>query len=316
MRYKILNLLKEKSDFISGQEIADSLNLSRTAVWKHISKLKEEGYNIKSVSNKGYFLESQKDILNESEIKYRPLEFVSEVDSTNNLAKTLANNNCKDGMLVVCDYQSMGKGRLGRSWLCGKGDSLCMSMVLRPDIMPNLAPQITLVAGIACCKSIRKITGLDCKIKWPNDIIVNCKKLVGILTEMSAEMERVKYVVVGIGVNVNNKNFDDEIKNKATSVFLETNKNYNRYEFANEIATTLISLYKIYCIYGFKPLCEEYNNLCINIGKKVKTLGKIQIEGISEGVNEKGELIIKTENGYENILSGEVSLRLSDNSYI
>lgn len=316
MKYKILELLKNKADFVSGQEIADSLNMSRTAVWKYISKLKAEGYMITSVNNKGYFLEDMKDILNEGEINYRPLKFVPEVDSTNNLAKNLANDGCNDGMLVVCDYQTKGKGRLGRSWISEKSAGLYMSVVLRPKIMPFEAPQLTLVAGIACAKVLKNITGLDCNIKWPNDIIVNGKKIVGILTEMSAEMESVRYVVVGIGININNEKFDDEIKDKASSLYLLTGRKFRRSEMADSVMSELTKLYKIYCEKGFESLYEEYNSLCINIGMEVKTLGKREITGTALGINNKGELVIKTEAGTENILSGEVSLRLKDNRYI
>jgi biotin--[acetyl-coA-carboxylase] ligase len=316
MKYKILDLLKKRNDFISGQELGEIFSVSRTAIWKNISKLKDEGYNIISVSNKGYRLEDNVDILNESEIKYKPVVYVPEVDSTNNIAKEYANKGCEEGLLVVCDNQTAGKGRLGRNWISEKSAGLYMSIVLRPEIMPMEAPQLTLIAGIASVRAINKITNLQCGIKWPNDIIVNNKKLVGILTEMSAEIESVKYVVVGIGVNVNNKMFDDEIKNKATSIYLQTNKVYKRSQLASEITFEFMELYNEFCKDGFSVLKNEYNNLCINVGKDVKTVGKTEIYGKALGVNENGELIIETENGTKNVLSGEVSLRLEDNSYI
>lgn len=316
MKYKILNLLKERKDFVSGREIGEQFNVSRTAVWKNIAKLKEEGYNIISVSNRGYKLENNVDILNENEIKYRPLLFLDETTSTNEIAKNYANDGCEDGFLVVTDNQTAGRGRLGRVWQCEKSAALCMSVVLKPDIMPYEAPQITLVAGIACAKAINKITGLDGRIKWPNDIIINGRKVTGILTEMSAEIERVKYVVVGIGVNINNEHFDDEIKDKATSVFIETGIRHKRSVFADEITNELISLYKIYCEKGLSALVDEYNSLCINVGRYVKTVGREEIEGKALGINEKGEILIETEHGIKAVLSGEVSLRLQDNRYI
>ncbi len=316
MKYEILNLLKERNDFVSGQEIGEKFNVSRTAVWKNISKLKNEGYNIISVNNRGYKLKNDVDILNENEIKYRPLLFLDETASTNDIAKNYANNDCEDGFLVVADNQSAGKGRLGRVWQCEKSVALCMSVVLKPDIMPYEAPQITLIAGIACAKAINRITGLDSKIKWPNDIIINGKKVTGILTEMSAEIERVKYVVVGIGVNINNESFSDEIKNKATSVFIETGVKHKRSVFADEIIRELFSVYKIYCEKGLSALVDEYNSLCINIGKYVKTSGREEIEGKALGINDKGEILIETDSGIKSVFSGEVSLRLNDNTYI
>lgn len=316
MKYEILGLLKERNDFVSGQEIGQIFNVSRTAIWKNISKLKDEGYNIISVSNKGYRLESSEDILNEGEIAYRPLCYISEVDSTNNKAKELANTGCEDGLLVVCENQTAGKGRLGRVWKSQKSAGVYMSMVLKPQIMPFEAAQITLMSGIACAKAISKITELDCKIKWPNDIIVNNRKMVGILTEMSAEMEFVKYVVVGIGINVNNEYFDDEIKDKATSAYIETGRKFKRSVFVDEVAKELLSLYEIYCKSGFSALKEKYNSICINVGQYVKTVGREEIEGKALGVNDRGEILIETEEGIKNIFSGEVSLRLSNDKYI
>ncbi len=316
MKYKILELLKENKDFVSGQEIAHKFNVSRTAIWKNISRLKEEGYNIVSVSNRGYKLEGFTDILNENEIKYRPLRCFSELDSTNNMAKELAYGGCERGMLVVCDSQSAGKGRLGRSWQSKKGEGLYMSVVLRPDILPSEAPQLTLVAGIACVKAINYVTGLDCRIKWPNDVIVNGKKLVGILTEMNAEIEMVKYVVTGIGINVNNEYFSDEIKEKATSIYIETGEKYKRGEIADRVMTEFKALYNVFCSKGFEALMEEYNSMCINVGMKVRTFGRKEIQGVAKGVNKNGELLIQTDKGIETVLSGEVSLRLKDKRYI
>lgn len=316
MKYKILDLLKKENDFVSGQDIARLFNVSRTAVWKNIDKLKKDGYNIISVSNRGYKLENNNDILNESEIKYKPLLYLEECGSTNDVAKEYAAKGCEDGFLVVANNQTRGKGRLGRIWQCEKSVAAYFSIVFRPDIIPQESPQITLVAGIACAKVINKITGFKCGIKWPNDIILNGKKIVGILTEMSAEIEKVNYVVVGIGVNINNEIFDEEIKHKATSLYLESGKKYKRNIFIDEIVTEFKRLYDIYRKYGFSALIDEYNSLCVNVGKMVKTTGKNQIEGKAVGVNERGELLIETDNGIKTVFSGEVSLRSVDHSYI
>lgn len=316
MKYKILSLLNKRKTFVSGQDIANALNVSRTAVWKHISNLKKEGYNIVAISNRGYKLDCDLDILNDEEINYRPVKYIQEVGSTNDVAKTLARENCDDKLLVVCDYQSSGKGRLGRKWMSEKGKGLYMSMVLRPDIMPVEAPQITLVAGMATALAINELTGLNANIKWPNDIIVNGSKIVGILTEMSAEMESVKYVVVGIGVNVDNEQFDDDIKNKASSLFLQTGQKYRRAEIADAIVTKFMYLYDKYCKFGFASLADEYNRLCINIGRDVRTTGKTQVQGKALGINENGELMIQTQDGIKTILSGEVSLRNINGEYI
>lgn len=317
MKYEILKLLKEKQEYISGEEIARTFNVSRTAVWKNISKLKAEGYNIKSVSNRGYFLEESSDILNISEIEYENALFMETVDSTNEECKRQAIKGKNDGLLVVCDYQSAGKGRMGRKWVAEKHHNLCMSFLLYPNISPMKAPQLTLITGIAVCEALNKVTGLSCGIKWPNDIVINGKKAVGILTELSAEIDCIKYVVVGIGINVNNEAFDDELKNKATSIFLETGKKYNRRDFIQPVAQRLMEYYEIYCNEGFEPFVEKYNALCINVGQEVKTVGKKQISGTALGVNSEGSIIIEDENHkMHQIFTGEVSLRRKDNSYI
>lgn len=316
MKKEILNLLKNTDNFISGQELADKFNVSRTSIWKNISKLKDEGYNIISVSNRGYKLDTENgDVMNENEISYRPLQFINEVESTNDWAKTFAHD-CQDGLLCTCSYQTKGKGRLGRSWVVKQDDALCMSIVIKPQIMPFDAPQLTLLAGIACVRAIKKLTGIDALIKWPNDVIINGKKVVGILTEMSAEMDWVNYIIVGIGVNINNIDFDEDIKDKATSLFLETGVKHKRSKYADTITNEFMKLYKEYCIYGFSKFKNEYNSVCANVNKRVKTVGKSEVIGKALGVNDKGEIMIQTVAGIVNIMSGEVSLRLENNKYI
>ena len=293
MKYEILKLLKEKRDYISGEEMAKHFGVSRTAVWKNITKLKNEGYNIKSVSNRGYFLEETNDILNISEIDYNNAFFLETVDSTNEECKRQAVKGKNDGLLVVCDYQSAGKGRLGRTWVAESHDNLCMSFLLYPDISPMKAPQLTLLTGMAVCEAIKEVTGLNAGIKWPNDILVNGKKVVGILTELSAEIDCIKYVVVGIGINVNNSSFSEELKNKATSMYIETGKKFYRKDFIKPIADRLMEYYKQFCAEGFAPFVDKYNSLCLNIGQEVKTIGREELEGTALGINSEGCLMIR-----------------------
>ncbi len=316
MRYKILSILREKNGFVSGEELGSLLGISRAAVWKNIMRLREEGYDIASVSKKGYKLNDSADILNKNEINYENAMFLREVDSTNNECKRQAEKGCADGLLIVSDYQTKGKGRLGRDWSSAPSQGLYMSIVLKPPISPMEAPQLTLIAGIATAKAIKKITGLDANIKWPNDIIVNGKKICGILTEMSAEIERVKYVVTGIGVNVNDEAFENGLKDKATSVYIETGRKYKRNIFIDEILGELMKYYKLYCEKGFSALKDEYNKYCLNIGKIVRTTGSVPVKGKALGVNDKGELLIETDTNIVPVLSGEVSVRLKNNRYI
>lgn len=317
MKEKILRVLIEKNNYVSGEEIGNILGISRAAVWKNITKLKEMGYKIESISNKGYRFIDNIDVLCENEIEYDKLLFLDEVDSTNNEGKRQANNGCKSRLLIICNNQTAGKGRLGRSWQAEKNAGIYMSMVLRPEIIPQEASQITLVTGIAVMKAINNVTGLNTKIKWPNDIILNGKKIVGILTEMNAEMEKINYVVVGIGINVNNSEFNNDIQDKATSLYIESKRKYKRSDIINEFIKTFDAYYDKFCNEGFEVLVKEYNKNCANVGKAVKTVGgKMEVKGIAKGVNNKGELLIENENQIFNVLSGEVSLRLDNDKYI
>lgn len=311
-----MEILKREPVYVSGESISKELNISRTAVWKHINKLKKEGYNISSFTNKGYRLINGDDMLTPEAIGYDKCVYFDEVISTNDEAKRLAENGCDSGTMVTCCLQNGGRGRLGRQW---KADnkSVCTSIVLRPDITPVYAPMITLIAGLATAKAINEVCNINAGIKWPNDVVAEGRKLVGILTEMSAEMEKIKYVVVGIGINVNNEVFADEIKDKASSLYILTGKKQSRRDIAAALIKQLMELYNLYIDKGFAAISDEYNRLCLNRGKYVKTVGSLEISGLCKGVDDEGRLIIETADGkIEKVFTGEVSLRLSDNSYI
>lgn len=318
MRYKILELLKEKNGFVSGEEIGAALGISRAAVWKNMAKLKEEGYCIESVSNRGYRLIQSGDILNKVEIGIENCIFYPVTDSTNLRAKAAAlSGDFKDGLLVVCGRQTEGRGRLGRSWE-DKGKNVCMSFVFKPDIPPVEAPVLTLVTGLAVTDALKESTGLDVGIKWPNDIILNGKKLCGILTEMNAEMEKINFVVTGIGINVNEDSFGEEIKNKATSLLIETGHSFKRVEIIRACAKKILEYYDKFRKSGFDAFIKDYNHTCINIGKEVKAIYKNnEIKGVAVGVTSDGALLIRKTDGEEiAVKSGEVSLRLINNKYI
>lgn len=317
MRYKVLELLKKHSDFVSGEEIGEKLNISRAAVWKNIARLKEEGYTVESVSSRGYRLVDDSHTLNAYEIGIENCVFLTEVDSTNLEAKRIAQQGFEDKLLIVCNRQTNGRGRLGRTWE-DKGENVCMSYLFKPDIAPLEAPQLTLVSGLAVAVALNELTGLEFGIKWPNDIVFNGKKLVGILTEMSAEMEHINYVAVGIGINVNCTRFDGELKEKATSLALELGHNVRRSLVVKHCAGKIFSYYDRFCKYGFTDFIEEYNSKCINIGKKVKAIYKTHRHtGLGKGIDANGGLIILGDDGREVVVtSGEVSLRLANDKYI
>lgn len=322
LKEKILKLLKDsKNEFISGQEISQQLNVSRTAIWKYINALKEEGYEIESVSRKGYMLLSTPDILNYEEIrKYletkhigREIFYFDTLDSTNLKAKELAANEQKEGTVVIAEEQTNGRGRLGRSWSSPKKKGIWMSIILTPEIEPTDAAKVTQVAAAAVWKGINDV-GVKTQIKWPNDIVLNGKKVCGVLTEMSGELNRLNYLVVGIGINANmsDEDFPEEIRGLATSLKIELNKEVERKELIGRILNNFEELYEELIrnnsIDKSIKICVENSAL---IGKDVRLIlkGKEE-EAKAIDISKEGELIIQDKNGdISKIISGEVSVR-------
>lgn len=319
MREKILKLLKGNIDYVSGQNICNQLGVSRTAVWKNVKALKEEGYQIDSVNNKGYKLLAEPDVIDEMRIReYLHTEWLGNViryekrmDSTNILAKRLGEMEAKHGTVVITEGQTAGRGRRGKTWDSPKGNGY-VSILLRPEILADRASMITLISAIALAKGIKKTANLETMIKWPNDVIANGKKICGILTESSTDLEYINYVVVGIGININQTEFSDEIKNTASSIRLETGEKINR---AKLLAVVLKEFEKYYEIFleteDLSNLFGEYNHLLVNRGKEVKIMEKNEIKVRKAiGIDHKGGLIVEDESGrQETIIAGEVSVR-------
>ena len=332
MKTKILNVLRKSDGYVSGQALCNMLGVSRTAVWKVINQLKEEGYVIEAVQNKGYHITQYPDILTSSEIMsqltcvdtgsttgiIREVVYYDETDSTNNEAKRAAErDNAADGTLYITESQTGGRGRRGRNWVSPAGSGIWMSLLLRPDISPVNASMLTIVAAMAVQEAIHKVLTEDghdaeCRIKWPNDIVLNNRKISGTLTEMSAEMDSIHYVVIGIGINVNTTDFDESIKDMATSIYLGTGKKVKR---SNIIAAFSHSFKKYYEAFlktqDLTYIVDRYNELLINKGRTVKAIyANKELVGEALGINKDGELIIKTEDGCETaIRAGEVSVR-------
>ncbi len=304
-------MLKSADGYVSGQEIADSLGVSRTAVWKTVTALKNEGYNIISTKNRGYKLNTEGDVLNARELLgLGGHAFYERLTSTNDMAKRFALDGCKEFFFVAANSQTAGKGRLGREWESPHNKNIYISVVLYPDIGFESVAQITLISGLAVVKTIRDMTKADAKIKWPNDVLINGKKVVGILTEMQAEVNRILFAVVGIGINVNQTVFDDELKEKATSILLESGIKYKRSEMIAKLMQMLKEYYKIFCEKGFGVFLDEYKKICINLDREVTAVSKGQrINGIAVDISENGELVIDTGDGLVNISSGEATLR-------
>ena len=317
MKSEILSILKAADGFISGEKISETLHVSRTAVWKGITKLRSEGYNITSVTNRGYLLEQSPDVVTEAELTDglktvfigKSVFFAEETDSTNNLAKQHAD--MPDGTLFVAEIQTAGKGRLGNAWTSPKGSGIWMSLLLKPDIPPARVPEITLVAGLAVCKGLNRfVEKTPAMIKWPNDIVIGGKKICGILTELSAQIEAVEYVVTGIGINVNIESFEGTLSEKATSVFIETGKTQKRAAIVQAVLLEFETLYTQFLNGGFDAVREEYKQNCVTLGKEVVIIKKqesMQAEAVDIG--SYGELIIKKDGKLLPVNSGEVSVR-------
>lgn len=244
---KILGFLRNNSGYVSGEELSERLDVSRTAVWKNINALRSSGYEIESVTNRGYRLISRPDLLTKEEITAglstaflaKEIYYQESVDSTNEEAKRQAMHGAPNGSLFIAEEQTGGKGRLGRIWRSPRGSGLWFSILLRPSSLPEQIASLTLLAGLAVCTAIRSKTGCTAMIKWPNDVVIGSKKVCGILTEMAAEIDRVDYVIMGIGINVNNESFPEELQIKGTSLYLETGASVARAELLCEILKEL-----------------------------------------------------------------------------
>ena len=233
-----------------------------------------------------------------------------ELDSTSEEAKKMAEDNVAEGTVVIAKHQTAGKGRMGREWIAQKGMNLSMSMVLRPDMEATDIAQLTLLTGIAICDTLKEYS-IETKIKWPNDILLNRKKISGILLESKLEASCVKFVVLGVGINVNNEEMEAELQQKASSLWIETGKKFDITKLAQDLLDNFRALYNTFLQTGFSPFAKEYNELCYNISQKVKCIwGNEIFEGICLRVSEKGDLIIEQENGEIQLInSGEVRVR-------
>ena len=320
MKGEILKLLKETDGYVSGQELCRRFGVSRTAVWKVINQLKEEGYEIEAVRNRGYALKGAGDVLSEAELLSclktewaggRTVYFDA-TDSTNVQARRLAEAHAPHGTLVVSDRQDGGKGRRGRSWASPSGVGIWMSLILRPEIAPSSASMLTLAAALAVREGIQEETGLSPLIKWPNDLVLNGKKICGILTEMSTELMEIQYVITGIGINVNQREFPSEIRDTATSLSLEAGRCFRR---SSLIAAILKAFEKDYAAFlktgDLSLLLEEYNACLVNRGKEVCILDPSgEYRAVAEGIDESGSLLVTLPDGTRReIISGEVSVR-------
>ncbi|MEF9934800.1 MAG: biotin--[acetyl-CoA-carboxylase] ligase [Clostridium sp.] len=319
MKNIVLEYLKSTKDYVSGEEMSKSLNVSRTSVWKSINKLKELGYNIESSSKKGYKLLEGFDVITSEEIS--PLlnrrhinwniEFHREIGSTNDEVALLAKEGRGEGLVVLCDNQTKGRGRLSRVWEDSAGQNIAMSILLRPNIPPFMAPGITQIVALSAAEGLYEATGLEFSIKWPNDIILNGKKVCGILTEMDGEMDKLNYIIVGMGINVNQSSLSSEIDHKATSIFIEKEVETQRKKIIASILNSFEINYEKFKVSGISAFVNELKSSSALIGKIVNISNPFKTYTAKViDIDNEGYLVVEDESGkIQSVVGGDISIR-------
>ncbi len=320
MKREILAMLRREGEYISGQQMCERLGVSRTAVWKTVNSLKAEGYEIEAVQNKGYHLVLAPDVITEAEIgslrtdpwREAPLLVLTETDSTNNQARHLAEEGSPEGTLVAADVQRSGRGRRGRTWETPAGTAIAMSLILRPELDPKDAPKLTLLAALAGRTALRETAGVDCAVKWPNDLVLNRKKVCGILTEMNLEEDYIREVIVGIGINVGQESFPENLRDSATSLYRETGRHFSRAQILCRLVDVFAGLYEEFGRESSLAFVrEEYDRALVSRDEEVRIVsGREKWTGISLGISDEGALRVRTKEGeIREVSAGEVSVR-------
>jgi BirA family biotin operon repressor/biotin-[acetyl-CoA-carboxylase] ligase len=318
---KILSALRSNPDGVSGADLAEQLRISRAAIWARIEELRRLGYDIEAGPHLGYRLVSVPDVLHaddllarvyKTKIIGRDIRVFEQTTSTNDVVEKLARDGVKEGVVVFAESQTKGRGRLGREWVSPAYKGLWFSILLRPDLRPQETTQLTVVSATALCRAIQSETGLNPEIKWPNDILVGGKKVAGVLTELNAELDRVKHVILGIGVDVNlgAGEFPAELRKQATSLKIEAGRAISRADLATAILRELDNDYGRICSGQFAGVADEWEAHCKTIGRDVTIqIGNRRVQGRAESLGENGELLLRTEHGrLERISGGDVTL--------
>ena len=318
---KILSALRAHPDGVSGAQLAEQLGISRAAIWARIEELRRLDYDIEASPHVGYRLVSSPDALHaddliarlgKTRVIGRDIQVFEETTSTNDVMEKLARDGVKEGVVVFAESQTKGRGRLGRKWLSPERKGLWFSVLLRPELRPQEATQLTVASATALRRAIAAETGLSPEIKWPNDILIGGKKVAGILTELSAEVDRVKHIILGIGVDVNLDagELPPELRKTATSLKLETGGMVSRAELAVAILQALDEDYARIGAGRFAAVADEWEAHCATIGKNVTVLiGDRKICGRAEALDDDGALLMRTEHGHlERIIGGDVTL--------
>lgn len=314
MKEKILSILKRHEDYVSGEDVSRHLGISRAAIWKHIHQLRIDGFDIIAVPHLGYRLESKPDKMLACEIAWQlntkiigtRIHTYETAASTMDIAFGLGVNGAAEGTVVCAEAQTKGRGRLGRHWNSPKEAGLYFSIILRPAILPTQAPKLTLLASVSICSSLRNVTGLPVTIKWPNDILIKDKKIGGILTELNAETDRIKFVVIGIGINVNTAKHN--LPAGASSLKESAGKQINRVELFKEILRQIDKDYLLFKKEGFQSIIKRWREFSSTLGCRVKVLcQKEHVEGEAVDIDIDGGLLIRKDSGFvEKVMSGDV----------
>jgi BirA family biotin operon repressor/biotin-[acetyl-CoA-carboxylase] ligase len=318
---KILSALRANPDGMSGTEFAEQLGISRAAIWARIEELRQVGFDISASPHFGYRIVGEPDALladdllarlGKTKIVGRDIQVFEQTTSTNDVIEKLARDGVKEGVVVFAESQTRGRGRLGRKWISPAHKGLWFSILLRPDLRPQETTQLTVASATALRRAIESETNLKLEIKWPNDILIRGKKVAGILTELSAEVDRVKHIIIGIGIDVNldANEFPAELKRTATSLKIESGETVSRAELAVAILRELDFDYARIGGGKFHAVADEWESGCATIGKNVTVhIGDRKIRGRAESLDDDGALIIRTEHGrLERIIGGDVTL--------
>lgn len=319
---QILEALRATPDgSVSGTELAQKLGVSRAAVWARIQELRLAGYEIEAGPHRGYRLVNVPDLLHADDLTARlgktkvigrDIRVFQETNSTNDVVEKLARDGVKEGVVVFAESQTRGRGRLGRKWISPSGKGLWFSLLLRPDLRPAEATRLTVASAAAVRRAIARQTGLEPEIKWPNDILVGGKKVAGILTELNAELDRVKYVILGIGVdvNLNASDLPADLRRSTTSLKAECGKAVSRAELAVLMMQELEKDYARVADGRFAALADEWEKYCGTIGQRVVIqMGERRIRGRAESLSEDGALLVRTEHRHlEQIVGGDVTM--------
>ena len=315
---RIIDILRDSKDYVSGDYISEILGVSRTAVWKYIKNLEKHGYRINTLKGKGYMLNDTPDaplpweiesFLNTKTIG-REIIYKKTIDSTNSMAFKLALSGKSEGTCVIAEAQQAGRGRLNRTWFSPEGKNLYLSIILRPNIEPSKIYPITFISCLAVYDTIEVVSGIVPGLKWPNDVLINSKKVCGTLVEISAESDMVKFVIAGIGLNVNmeEKDLAEDIKHRATSLYMETKRSYNRAYICGVMLNAFEKYYEVFKKAGGGEICRLWEERAKINGRyiEVNQMGET-IRGVSEGIAATGALLLNVDGTTKRIIVGDTT---------